>query len=113
MIFFISDLIDDDVPEDLRFLRPRHDVSLLHVSDPLENLGPQHMVVPAFDPEAGTSSGGRRLEPEVGGGSGEGPAGLERAAGALGISYVPVSTVDPITLTLATLFNAKRFRRSR
>ena len=35
-IFLISDFIDHDVPDDLRYLRARHDVTLLHVYDPLE-----------------------------------------------------------------------------
>ncbi len=30
----ISDFIDHDEPEDLRYLRPRHDVSVLQVYDP-------------------------------------------------------------------------------
>jgi uncharacterized protein (DUF58 family) len=40
VVFMISDFIDHDVPEDLRYLRARHDVSLLHLFDPLEYAEP-------------------------------------------------------------------------
>jgi uncharacterized protein (DUF58 family) len=40
VVFLISDFIDHDVPEDLRYLRARHDVSLLHVFDPVEYAPP-------------------------------------------------------------------------
>ena len=36
VIFFLSDFIDEDLSEDLRLLRQVHDVSLLHIYDPLE-----------------------------------------------------------------------------
>ena len=36
VVFLISDFIDHDVPEDLKYVGARHDVSLLHVYDPVE-----------------------------------------------------------------------------
>jgi len=36
VVFMISDFIDHDIPEDFRYIQARHDVSLLHVYDPLE-----------------------------------------------------------------------------
>lgn len=35
-LFLISDFIDHDLPDDLRHVRARHDVSMLHVYDPFE-----------------------------------------------------------------------------
>ena len=39
VVFFLSDFIDHDVPDDLRYLRRHHDVTLLHVYDPFEYAG--------------------------------------------------------------------------
>ena len=36
VIFMISDFIDDDVPDDLKYLRARHDVNLMRIYDPFE-----------------------------------------------------------------------------
>ena len=36
VVFLISDFIDHDIPEDLKYFQAQHDVSLLHVYDPLE-----------------------------------------------------------------------------
>ncbi len=36
VVFLISDFIDRDVPDDLKYLGERHDVNLLHIYDPLE-----------------------------------------------------------------------------
>jgi uncharacterized protein (DUF58 family) len=63
VVFLISDFIDHDVPEDLKYVRARHDVSLLHVYDPLEY---------AAAGERGETAGGE---------TGTGVAGATRAAG--------------------------------
>jgi uncharacterized protein (DUF58 family) len=52
VIFLISDFIDHDLPDDLRFLRPRHDVTLLHVYDPFEMAKTPEVVFRGFSPEA-------------------------------------------------------------
>lgn len=111
VVFLISDFMDEDVPEDLRYLRPRHAVSLLHVFDPLERDEPRDMVVPAFDPEG--------IEPSAGGRIGRAdsrPAPLslsplESAAAGLGIRYLPVSTADSVPAILAAHFLRKGPRR--
>jgi len=110
VVFLISDFIDEDVPEDLRYLRPRHDVSIVHISDPLEVAGPLQMLVPAFDPEG---SGSRRLGAAVTAELNSALGSLHRAAARFGISYVSMSTSDPVRSTLAALFSRKRNRRGR
>ena len=112
LVFLISDFIDEDVPEDLRYLRPRHAVSLLHVFDPLERESPQHLRVPAFDPE-GPGAPGRRIEPGVTEPVRTLLSPLERAAAGLGIGYLAVSSADPVGPLLAGHFVAERHRRSR
>ena len=97
VVFLISDFIDHDVPEDLKYARAHHDVSLLHVYDPLEYTAPGPVVFQGYAPE-GTAGRGRFAPGETG--SLEdmsrffAPAGgalpdrvrfvLDRAAGALG-----------------------------
>lgn len=57
VIFLISDFIDHDVPDDLRFVRRRHDVSLLHIYDPIEfgdtMKADPDLLLPVFAPEGG------------------------------------------------------------
>jgi uncharacterized protein (DUF58 family) len=57
VVFIISDFIDHDVPDDLRYVQARHDVSLLHVYDPLEFADTSRIRVPAFSPEGKPSYG--------------------------------------------------------
>lgn len=57
IIFFISDFIDHDVPEDLRYLRARHDVSLLHIYDIIEYASESGLRLSAFSPEGSKNTG--------------------------------------------------------
>lgn len=52
VVLMISDFVDHDLPDDLRYLRARHDVSLLHVYDPLE-LASAPVVLAGRSPEGG------------------------------------------------------------
>lgn len=51
VVFLISDFIDHDVPEDLKYVQARHDVSFLHVFDPVEYADGAAAVFEAFSPE--------------------------------------------------------------
>lgn len=57
VVFIISDFIDHDVPEDLKYVQARHDVSLLHVYDPVEYAEASKVRIPAFSPEGKASFG--------------------------------------------------------
>jgi len=61
VIFVISDFIDYDVPEDLRYIARRHDVSLLHIYDPLEYVSDSPVRVIAHSPEGQRTPGAWRL----------------------------------------------------
>jgi len=54
VIFLLSDFIERDVPEDFRYVQSRHDVSLLHVYDPVEYIRTRAVFFPAFAPEGRT-----------------------------------------------------------
>ncbi|MDX1501170.1 MAG: DUF58 domain-containing protein [Thermoanaerobaculia bacterium] len=61
VVFLISDFIDHDLPEDLKYLRARHDVSLLHVYDPVEYESGAPVAFVAGSPERHRARG--RLTP--------------------------------------------------
>jgi uncharacterized protein (DUF58 family) len=51
IIFIISDFIDRDIPDDLKFVRAGNDVSFLHVYDPLEYELSEDILIPSYSPE--------------------------------------------------------------
>ncbi len=104
VVFLISDFIDHDIPDDLKYARARHDISLLHIYDPLEHL------------EAPVVLRGRAAE-----GSGQGPvalgesenleamrAFLRRHAAPYGVAVESFSTEEPLVGALAKFFHRKR-----
>lgn len=51
VVFLISDFIDLDIPDDLRYLISSHDVALIHVYDPLEYYNSKNLKFYYSDPE--------------------------------------------------------------
>jgi uncharacterized protein (DUF58 family) len=51
VVFLISDFIDLDIPDDMRYLVSSHDVAMLHVYDPLEYFQSDHLKFYFKDPE--------------------------------------------------------------
>jgi uncharacterized protein (DUF58 family) len=51
IVFIISDFIDRDIPEDLKYARAEHDISFMHIYDPLEYEITHEILIPAFSPE--------------------------------------------------------------
>lgn len=106
VVFLVSDFLDHDVPEDLRFLGWRHDVTLVHVFDPFEHAGPGPVRLLAHAPEG---SGEVALTGiDCGGPLGATEGWLRRAATPLGIDVHPVACTDPIGRSLASFFHRKR-----
>lgn len=107
VVFLISDFFDRDVPDDLRYLRPRHDVSLLHVYDPFEIADIRHLVVPGVAPEGAAGSG--FVSPSL---AGERRAGtvstLRVACAARGVGWASFGTDEPVGPGLLELFHDKR-----
>jgi uncharacterized protein (DUF58 family) len=56
VVFLISDFIDLDMPDDLRYLVSQHDLALLNVYDPFEYSSSKYLRFPMKDPEKEHSS---------------------------------------------------------
>ncbi len=110
VVFLISDFIDHDVPDDLRYLRARHDVSLLHVFDPVEYAATGPIAFEAVSPEGEPRP--RRLVPGAAGGLDEMQAFLRRAAGRHGIAVTSLATDRPVASALGEFFHHKRRLRA-
>ena len=107
VVFLVSDFVDHDVPEDLAYMRRQHDVSLLHVYDPLEYPavdGPLRMAVQA--PEGPRNSGWWRPGDTESFGAVAGfISTMARRRGLFASSF---STADPVGPALAAFFHHKR-----
>ncbi len=113
VVFLVSDFIDHDIPEDLKYLRERHDVSLLHVYDPVEYEVTDAVRFRGFSPEVDAVSAARGKQPL---GISPGETGtlsqmaefLRREASRLRIATASFSTADPVRESLGRLLHAKR-----
>lgn len=110
VVFLISDFIDHDVPDDLRYVQARHDVALLHVYDPLEldAGGDDAPLLPAAAPEG---RGRGVLRPGEAGTVEEVEELLRREAGGRGIAVASFSTAEPVATALSRYFHRRRGRR--
>lgn len=122
VVFLISDFIDHDVPEDLKYVRARHDVSLLHVYDPLEYAaaigerpadGGQRdaaVVLPAVAPEGRRGVAGRLqpLAPDESASLPQMEDFLHREAARHRIAVAPFSTAAPVADSLRRFFYRRR-----
>jgi uncharacterized protein (DUF58 family) len=111
VVFLISDFLDHDVPEDLRYLRRRHDVSLLHVYDPLEYPKAGPVRLPARPNEGPAPHSWVRFD------RGESVSAVQRhlafEAGRLGIEWRSVSSAEPVAPVLVDLFLERQRNRRR
>ena len=105
VVFVISDLVDHDLPEDLRYLRARHDVSLLHVHDPFEHdSGPVRFT--AHSPEG---RAWRAILNAVETGTLEHTRSrLRQRCGEAAVAFGSFSTAEPVRAGLARFFHHKR-----
>ncbi len=108
VVFVISDFIDHDVPEDLKYFKKRHDVSLIHLYDPLEYCASSVVRLAAFAPEG--TGGVASLVPGETGSLEAMTAFLERECDRYGIDFGSYSTADPVGGALTELFQRKRRR---
>ena len=117
VVFLISDFIDHDVPEDLKYIRARHDVSLLHVFDPVEFEVTDAVRFRAVSPERslGTSKGPapRWISPGETGNFEEMAEYLEKEASHHRIAAASFSTADSVVESLGGFLSAKRRRARR
>ncbi|MEM7356385.1 MAG: DUF58 domain-containing protein [Acidobacteriota bacterium] len=106
VVFLISDFIDHDVPEDLKYFHKRHDITLIHLYDPLEYAPFNPVRLPAFAPE------GHKTFATVRPGETEGLAEmtgfLEDKALQYGLTWGSFSTRQAVSETLMDLFHQRR-----
>ena len=111
VIFLISDFLDHDVPEDLRYLRPRHDASVIHVYDPFEFSDATALRFPAASPE-----GAGEIRTVAPGGPGTLEATqreLATTCAGLALDFLSISSGEPVAGALLRLFHGKRRRTAR
>lgn len=106
VVFLISDFIDHDVPDDLRYVQARHDVSLLHVYDPFEYAQAPPVRFPACSPEGRRRTGTAR--PGGAGALSETQAFLRSAAQTYGLRWGSFSVTEPAGRALGRFFHARR-----
>jgi uncharacterized protein (DUF58 family) len=106
VVFLISDFIDYDVPEDLKYLKARHDVSLLHVYDPLEYAATGKIVFRGYSPEG--RRGSASLSPGDTGTRDEIERFLRDKCGEYRIAFDSFSTALPVRSGLNRFFHKKR-----
>jgi uncharacterized protein (DUF58 family) len=106
VVFVISDFIDHDIPEDLKYVRARHDVSLLHVYDPLEYAGGGTVRFAARAPEGGTQR--LAFSPGETGSLEAMEAFLRREAGRHRIAVESFPTHQPVAAALDRFFHRRR-----
>jgi len=119
VVFLISDFVDHDVPDDLRYLRARDDVALLHVYDPLElpdgSPGRAAAVPSGADPRwpAAAPEGGRRgrFAPASAPDLASVEADLARQAARHGVGVASFSTAAPVAASLTRYLHSRRGRR--
>ena len=56
VVFIISDFLDNDMPDDLRYIRCEHDINFIHVYDTIEYQWSNHIFLPAISSEKNANS---------------------------------------------------------
>jgi len=103
LIFILSDFIDYDVPEDIKFLKQVHDVNLLHIVDPLEILQ-SPLLVDAKSPEGVAAASPVKLKPLMN------LEDLQKSANSYGIYLHTFNTSMPAHLALLTFLHGRAGR---
>lgn len=111
MVFFISDFIEHDIPDDLRLIQDRHEVVLLHVYDPFEYMEAGKAFFPFYSPEGRPSTLSGR--PGTFGTLADMDNFLKGSSLKYGIDVVSISTRDAVTKKLLNYFQEKQRRRVR
>jgi uncharacterized protein (DUF58 family) len=106
VVFLVSDFIDHDVPDDLRFVGQRHDVSLAHIYDPFEYAGPGPVRLLAQAPEG--QAGTRSLGLDASGTLEQMQRFLGEAAARYGLLTFSLATTAPVGRTLSDFFHRKQ-----
>ena len=114
VVFLISDFLDHDIPDDLKYFSTRHDVSLLHVFDPVEyaDEATGGALFPGTSPE-GPSRRRGWLRPGAEKGVATMGHFLKTHGGRYRIDAASLSTAATVTAGMAAFFHQKRRRQVR
>ncbi len=108
VLFLISDCVDRDLADDLRYLRSRHDASLVHIYDPFEFASAGDVTLPGVSPEGDQTVSsivpGRYTSLE------ETQRSLALTCARLALPLVSISTANDVPAALIELFHRKRSR---
>jgi uncharacterized protein (DUF58 family) len=109
VVFIISDFLDNDMPDDLRYIRCEHDINFIHVYDTIEYQLSKHIFLPAISTEKNLDSlhsgfihPGEILSLE------EVIENLKKLTLKFKISSTSISTKDDIGKSLKEFFHKKR-----
>jgi len=108
VIFIISDFIDRDVPDDLKYIQARHDVSLIHIYDPVEYEKTDKVFFPAFSLEGKGSL--KSVSPGDCGSLEEIQKFMDEQSEAYRLMTASISTRSPVGRALMDFFHKKRVR---
>lgn len=111
MIFFISDFIEHDIPDDLKLIQNRHDVSLIHIYDPMEYEDVKSVFFPFYSPEGTKHTASAK--PGAFGNFEEIENFLKGSSLKYGIDTVSISTKDKPAQKLLSYFKEKQNRKTR
>lgn len=106
-VFIISDFIDKDIPEDLKYARAEHDLNMLHIYDPLEYTSNSDIFFPAYSPEEGSIMPSV-IQPGQAGSLAEMKEYLKTAALKYNITYSSFDTRLEIGTALKEFFHFKK-----
>ncbi len=106
VIFIISDFLDRDIPDDLKYVRSIHDINMIHIYDPIEYENQKHLKFPIYSPEKDNWNGVYKIDSV---------ADLKASTKFLKkefmkyrIAYQPVSTIQDIGKKLKEYFLIKK-----
>lgn len=105
VVFLISDFVDHDVPEDLRYVSRQHDLTLLHVYDPVEYAVDAPVRFRGYSPEGEPSP--RVTAPGIDSHAAT-RSDIEKAARRHGVGLERFATDAPVRVGLDRLFHRKR-----
>ena len=108
VVFLISDFVDHDIPDDLRYVQAKHDVSLIHIYDPIEYTDTGAVFFAAVSPEKGRLPA--RARPGWAGSLDRFRRFLAEEGGKYRALSASLSTRDPIDRSLMEFFHRKQRR---
>jgi uncharacterized protein (DUF58 family) len=114
IVFLISDCMDNGFEKSLRLTAKKHDLTVIHISDPAEYDLPNVGMITLRDPETGKvallNTGDKGLREKWRSHRREQTAYLSNTVKKAGVDMVELSTIGPVAQPLTRLFDTRRKR---